>query len=68
MEDEVLNIQDGGKGAIKGVVCQGNTYEARSLILATGAVHRKLGVPGEEEAGRSRSVLLCHLRRGIFPQ
>ena len=49
VEDEVLNIQDGGKGAIKGVVCQGNTYEARSLILATGAVHRKLGVPGEEE-------------------
>ena len=27
VEDEVLNIQDGGKGAIKGVVCQGNTYE-----------------------------------------
>ena len=49
VEDEVLNIQDGGKGAIKGVVCQGNTYEARSLILATGAVHRKVGVPGEEE-------------------
>ena len=48
VEDEVLNIQDGGKGAIKGVVCQGNTYEARSLILATGAVHRKLGVPARK--------------------
>ena len=50
VEDEVLKIEDGGRGAVKSVVCQGNTYEARALILATGAVHRKLGVPGEEEA------------------
>ena len=49
VEDEVLNIQDGGKGAIKGVVCQGNTYETKTLILATGAIHRKLGIPGEEK-------------------
>lgn len=48
-EDEVLSIEDGGRGAVKRVVCQGDTYEARALILATGAVHRKLGVPGEEE-------------------
>ena len=33
VEDEVLNIQDGGKGAIKGVVCQGNTYEPGLLYL-----------------------------------
>ena len=65
VEDEVLNIQDGGKGAIKGVVCQGNTYEARSLILATGAVHRKLGVPGEEElAGAGGSY--CATCDGAF--
>ena len=65
VEDEVLNIQDGGKGAIKGVVCQGNTYEARSLILATGAVHRKLGVPGEEElAGAGLSY--CATCDGAF--
>ena len=24
-------------------------YEARTLILATGAVHKKLGIPGEKE-------------------
>ena len=65
VEDEVLNIQDGGKGAIKGVVCQGNTYEARSLILATGAVHRKLGVPGEEELA-GVGVSYCATCDGAF--
>ena len=65
VEDEVLNIQDGGKGAIKGVVCQGNTYEARSLILATGAVHRKLGVPGEEELAGA-GVSYCATWDGAF--
>ena len=65
VEDEVLNIQDGGKGAIKGVVCQGNTYEARSLILATGAVHRKLGVPGEEKLAGA-GVSYCATCDGAF--
>ena len=65
VEDEVLNIQDGGKGAIKGEVCQGNTYEARSLILATGAVHRKLGVPGEEELAGA-GVSYCATCDGAF--
>lgn len=65
VEDEVLNIQDGEKGAIKGVVCQGNTYEARSLILATGAVHRKLGVPGEEELAGA-GVSYCATCDGAF--
>ena len=65
VEDEVLNIQDGGQGAIKGVVCQGNTYEARSLILATGAVHRKLGVPGEEELAGA-GVSYCATCDGAF--
>lgn len=65
VEDEVLNIQDGGKGTIKGVVCQGNTYEARSLILATGAVHRKLGVPGEEELAGA-GVSYCATCDGAF--
>ena len=37
VEDEVLKIEDGGRGAVKSVVCQGNTYEARALILATGS-------------------------------
>ena len=64
-EDEVLNIEDGGRGAVKGVVCQGNTYEARALILATGAVHRKQGVPGEEELAGA-GVSYCATCDGAF--
>ncbi|MDU3397553.1 MAG: FAD-dependent oxidoreductase, partial [Clostridiales bacterium] len=48
-EDDVQKIEDEGKGGLKRVVCANETYEARALIVATGAVHRKLEVPGEEE-------------------
>ena len=65
VEDEVLKIEDGGRGAVKSVVCQGNTYEARALILATGAVHRKLGVPGEEELAGA-GVAYCATCDGAF--
>lgn len=64
-EDEVLSIQDEGRGGIKRVVCQGNTYEAKSLILATGAVHRKLGVPGEDEMAGA-GVSYCATCDGAF--
>ena len=64
-EDEVLSIEDGGRGAVKCVVCQGDTYEARALILATGAVHRKLGVPGEEELAGA-GVSYCATCDGAF--
>lgn len=46
-EDEVLKIE--GEGKIKKVVCENKTYETKTVIIATGASHRKLGVPGEEE-------------------
>lgn len=36
-------------GEVKKVVTDKNTYEAKTVIIATGAGHRKLGVPGEEE-------------------
>lgn len=65
VEDEVLKIEDGSRGAVKSVVCQGNTYEARALILATGAVHRKLGVPGEEELAGA-GVSYCATCDGAF--
>lgn len=64
-EDEVLSIEDGGRGAVKRVVCQGDTYEARALILATGAVHRKLGVPGEKELAGA-GVSYCATCDGAF--
>ena len=34
-------------------------YKARTVILAMGAEHRKLGVPGEEELANGRGVSYC---------
>jgi len=36
-------------GDIKKVITEENTYEAKSIIIATGATPRKMGVPGEME-------------------
>lgn len=47
MEAEVLAIED--KGDTKLVRMEEAELEAKAVILATGAVHAKLGVPGEEE-------------------
>ncbi len=62
-EDEVLRIE--GEGEQKRVVCAHETYEARAVILATGASHRKLGVPGEEELG-GMGVSYCATCDGAF--
>ena len=47
IEAEVLAIED--KGDVKVVCTEEAQYEAKAVILATGAVHAKLEVPGEEE-------------------
>lgn len=47
------------------VVCENETYRARAVILATGAVHRKLGVPGEEELAGA-GVSYCATCDGAF--
>ncbi len=47
------------------VVCENETYAARSLIIATGAVHRKLDVPGEEELA-GMGVSYCATCDGAF--
>ena len=41
-------------------------YRARTVVLAMGAEHKKLGVPGEDGAERSRRQLLRDLRRGLL--
>lgn len=64
-EDDVIRIEDEGQGRIKRVVCEHETYEARALILATGAVHRKLGIPGEEELAGA-GVSYCATCDGAF--
>ncbi len=43
--EKVTEIQDGD---VKTVVTPKNTYEAKAVILATGAENRKLGVEGED--------------------
>lgn len=56
IQDEVFNFEREGD-TIK-VECQHGTYEARALIVATGASPRLLGVPGELEL-RGLGVSYC---------
>lgn len=46
VSDSVVDVQLDGD--IKRLRCEKETYEAKTIIIATGAHHRKLGVPGEE--------------------
>ena len=52
-EDVVIRVEDAGEEAdgisLKKVVGENETYLTKTVIIATGATHRKLGVPGEEE-------------------
>ncbi len=47
------------------VITDGETYEAKTLILATGAKHKKLGVAGEEEL-TGMGVSYCATCDGAF--
>lgn len=46
-EDEVIRLE--ASGEVRAVVCENDIYEAKTIIIATGADHRKLGIPGETE-------------------
>lgn len=56
VRDTVLRVEDAGD--TKKVFCEGGVYEAYSLILATGASHRKAGFEGEAEY-TGRGVAYC---------
>lgn len=60
---QVLSIED--RGASKLVHTRGEDYEAKAVLLATGAVHKRLGVPGEEELA-GRGVSWCATCDGAF--
>jgi thioredoxin reductase (NADPH) len=47
------------EGGLHTVWVDDEAYKARSVILAMGAEHRKLGVPGEEELANGRGVSYC---------
>ncbi len=59
---EVLEIRD---GEIKTVVTDSGTFEGRSVVIATGAKHRMLGLPGEEKYV-GEGVSFCAVCDGAF--
>ena len=61
--DEVVGI--GAEGDVKQVFGEEKTYECRTIILATGARHAKLKIPGENELA-GRGVSYCATCDGAF--
>lgn len=52
-------------GEVKEIVTDQDTLKAKSVVLAMGANHRKLGVPGEEDLG-GMGVSYCATCDGAF--
>lgn len=63
VEAEVTEVVS--EGAVKRVVTDNGTYEAAAVILAMGAHHAKLEVPGEEELS-GMGVSYCATCDGAF--
>lgn len=63
VEADVIKITD--KQDVKEVETNQGSYQAKALIIATGAVHAKLGVPGEEELS-GMGVSYCATCDGAF--
>jgi len=59
----VKSIEDAGD--VKRVITEDTSYEAKTIILATGAKYRTIDVPGEEEY-TSRGVSYCAVCDGAF--
>ena len=59
----VQDIKD--HGDYKEVITEDKSYQAKTIIIATGCVHRKLGVPGEESFA-GRGVSYCAVCEGAF--
>lgn len=59
----VQRVEDHGE--IKKVITEDEEFETKTVIIATGANHRHLGVPGEEEYG-ARGVSYCAVCDGAF--
>lgn len=75
-EDTVIRIEDAKlsedmvqaaemTAGLKQVVCENATYLTKTVIIATGAHHRKLEVPGEEEMA-GMGVSYCATCDGAF--
>lgn len=60
---QVVRVEN--SGAVKRIITEDDTLEAKTVILAMGAQHRHLGVPGEAEFN-SRGVSYCAVCDGAF--
>src|SRR3954454_10862899 len=56
--ENVTRFEPGAEGQPHTVWIDDDAYKARAVVLAMGAEHKKLGVPGEEELG-GRGVSYC---------
>jgi thioredoxin reductase (NADPH) len=56
--DNATRFEPGAEGEPHTVWIEDEVYKARAVVLAMGAEHKKLGVPGEEELG-GRGVSYC---------
>ena len=59
----VEKIED--RGDVKEIITEDERFEAKTVIIASGANHRHLGVPGEEDYN-SRGVSYCAVCDGAF--
>ncbi|MBO7402510.1 MAG: FAD-dependent oxidoreductase, partial [Lachnospiraceae bacterium] len=63
-DGEVSKVEN--DGAVKRIVLDnGETLETKTIVIATGAANKKLGVPGEEEF-RGMGVSYCATCDGAF--
>lgn len=53
-------------GPIKKLKSAGQTYEAKAVIISTGAAPRLLGIPGEQEMFGGKGVTTCATCDGAF--
>lgn len=60
---DVREVIDGKE--YKEIVTSNKIYKARAIIIATGAEHKKLGIPGEKELN-GRGVSYCAVCDGAF--
>jgi len=69
--EEVVSIENLSDGdsvcstKFKVVSANGSEYEAKSVLIATGTEHRRLGIPGEKEL-ENKGVSFCALCDGAF--
>lgn len=61
--DTVIGIKEADGD--KEVICENETYKTRAVLIASGAIHRKLKVPGEEKL-TGMGVSYCATCDGAF--